>query len=160
MSRKSQREAYTKLLKAVVNDINSQSPEIKHKMMWQWFFVKITLGIFVSIFFFSALFFHFGKLFLQPSALNNSWFETIAFISLCAIAIALYALRQKLLYIYGALEISFSVAVIGQAVNQIKFQGILGWLTAGSAVYVLVRGLDNFVTGYKNPPPYKESNNG
>lgn len=160
MSRKSNREAYARLLGSVVTGIKSQPPEIQHKLIWQWFFVKITIGIFVCIFIFSGLFKSLGPKLLSPSVLNNAHFETVAFCFLCALAVGLYALREKFRYLYGAIEISFSIALIIQTVEHLKHDGIIGWPVAGAAVYVLVRGLDNFVTGYKNPPPFNAGKNG
>lgn len=160
MNRSKRREAYERQLKAIVDHMNSKPPEEREALLWQLLYVKITVGIVGSATVIYCLLSYFGSLLVQPDWLSHPWFKPGAFCALCIVGALLYLLREKFRYLYGAIEIAFALAVIAQAVGQFEPQGIAAWTLAGAAVYVLVRGLDNFVSGYKKPPPLEDSANG
>lgn len=160
MSRKSRLKTYERNLKVLVEEINSRPPDVQNKLMWQWLFVKITFGILLATPLIYFLLSYIGGVLLQQSILASPLFKGVAFVALCTLAGLLFALKERLRYVYGALEIAFSLAVIAQAVTQVESQGIAAWTAAGAAVYVLVRALENLVVGYRNPPPLKVRDNG
>lgn len=154
MSRKKQREAYARALGRIVDNINAQTPEVQHRMLWQWLFVKIGMAIVCVAPIMAALLSWLGELLLRPSITALPYFEYLAFVGLCALAFFLYWLKGRLKYLYGAMEMAFALAVISQAVRQVQDHGVTAWTVAAAAVYVLVRGLENLVAGYRNPPPF------
>ena len=75
-----------------------------------------------------------------------------ATVALLFVGVLLYVFRERYRYFYGITEMAFACALIYVGVNQLA-QTPSQLLTAvGGALYVLVRGLDNLIQGYKNPP--------
>jgi hypothetical protein len=70
---------------------------------------------------------------------------------LLAIGIGLFWLREKRRIVYGLMETCFAIVPVHQAVG-VAIGNREQWAIVVTALYVLVRGLDNIKTGYTSYP--------
>jgi hypothetical protein len=87
----------------------------------------------------------------------------VVFVCGIVLAISLYVLRREIRWLYGMLEIAFGLVVLwdssergrggfssGFSDDFAKFKLTVGVIQTLGAIYVLIRGMDNFAQGYPN----------
>lgn len=148
MSRKIRQRAYTNILEGLVK-LQKENPEtfIETFVIYNYFKGFMVLSVLIWLF-------HKGLLFLFI-ILNERIIEIaqeykllIVFI-LIFLGIGLYIFREYSKFYYGLLEIAFGCVLIYISIDQINIIKIQAYPTIGAALYILVRGLDNTVQGYK-----------
>jgi TRAP-type uncharacterized transport system fused permease subunit len=83
------------------------------------------------------------------SALSVRWQrDLIGILVVFVCGYGLYFLRQKRRAVYGLVEIIFAIISTWFAINSIEDKpDITTWLALAGAIYLTVRGLDNFLLG-------------
>ena len=69
------------------------------------------------------------------------------------LGVVMYRLRSHKRALYGAIELAVACLACWLSVEQLHQGGMLPWMGAAGAVYVVVRGLDNLLEGLKTPAP-------
>jgi hypothetical protein len=98
---------------------------------------------------------------LSLSVLVNASERPVIFASGIVLAISLFILRREIRWLYGLIEISFGLYVLWDASGKgrgafssdfsdafSKFQLAVVVIQTLGAIYVLIRGMDNFAQGY------------
>lgn len=148
MSRKTRREAYARILKEIVEQARADPLSFSRDLKRFHFLKTIVL---IGVMFWLSLGI-LDQVVLDKSGVVLPWLSAHAgYSSIAAIAmgVLLYALRRLARYYYGVAETSFALALIYVSVAQLQTSGTYGAFALGSAVYVLVRGIDNLVESYE-----------
>jgi hypothetical protein len=82
------------------------------------------------------------------SAMGSPWLRAIAVAALLLLGGLLYLARRRARSLYGIVEIWIGGAACWAGLGHTDVSGFAGGVTLAGGVYVIVRGLDNFVDGY------------
>jgi hypothetical protein len=88
--------------------------------------------------------------------ISQFWINLAGVIVILIVGILLYVLRQRQRIWYGVLEISFASAYGWYAINKVETTGYVELLSIIAAVYLVVRGVDNFMEGRKEREEFEE----
>lgn len=151
MNRRQQREAYARRLKAL-GDWQKADPVAFERTLRQFNYLRST-----AYFLFFAYLFQFSlvRLLSEPSPIALQFAQSYPLQSTAALICAgvlLYCFRDGYRYYYGLTEAAFACALIYVGVDQLEHAPSQAVPAIGAALYVLVRGLDNLIQGYKSPP--------
>lgn len=150
MNRKRQREAYVSTLKGLV-DFQQADPEEFERSRSKFIYIRSLLYFAICAYLFHSpltqLLFESNTLFIklvQDYPLRGT-------IAMIALGVILYVFRERSRYYYGLTEAAFACTLIHVCVNELSSPTSQKIVTLGAALYVLVRGIDNLVQGFKNP---------
>lgn len=152
MTRDSRKEARIRILKGIIKYINTGPLEEIEQKHWQWLYVQITFFVVLVSSLLYGLLAKIGSFVFDPVVLLSPNFVWITSLVLLLVGFGLYLLREKNRFFYGLIETGFAIAVVIHSARMLPNQGVVAWATAAGSVYLLIRGLDNLVTGYKAPP--------
>jgi Na+/proline symporter len=120
---------------------------------------RVYLGVFIVVMLALLVFFYLLYRFLPPLIMALWAYVTTVFGraiitgALLVVASGMFWLRQNRRLLYGSIELCFGGMSIWQAVDQAHIDHGR-WAVVIGAVYLVVRGCDNFVTGFKE---YREA---
>ncbi len=151
MNRKKQREAYARTLKTL-GEWQKAEPVAFERALRQFNYLRTT-----AYFLFFAYLFQFSlvRVLSVPSPAVLQFAQNYPLqltVALVCIGVLLYFFREFYRYYYGLTETAFACALIYVAVDQLALAPSQAAPAIGAALYVLVRGLDNLIQGYKSPP--------
>lgn len=124
--------------------------------VWQFFGIAAVVLVGLIIIFSLLYYFVVFSIIVIPKSVPELYTTlALTFVS-CAISWGLFWLREKFRIIYSLVELAFGIVTtwvsVGSAIN-----GDGKWLIVVAAIYIIVRGLENFNigSGYKLLRPYR-----
>lgn len=151
MSRKQRREAYARTLNSL-GKWQKVDPVTFERSHHRFHFLRGTAYFlffaYLSNFVLTRLLFESNLMILR--IIQN--YPTQTTMALTGFGVLLYAFRERARYYYGLTEAAFACALVHVNVIDLTSLSAQKLAAVAAALYVLVRGLDNLIQGYKSPP--------
>lgn len=148
MSRKTRREAYAKIL-ASLGEYLKKDPIGFQRDYTRYKYLKSTLLFLFLLWSFEEVLVNFISGQYEFLTILMDSYQILAAFAVVFFGLLLYLFREKYRYYYGLVEIAFACSLIAVSISQLTSSDSAGLFSLGTAVYVLVRGIDNIAIGFK-----------